>query len=154
MYPSLRLDLNPIIGSSYLSPSLHQLYRWYRNINLLSIDYAFRPRLRSRLTLGRRTLPRNPWSIGGRDSHPPYVTHTGILTSMRSSSPFDLPSVPMERSPTTRTKYESAASVLCLAPVHIPRRATRLVSYYALFKGWLLLSQPPSCSSSSTSFST
>ncbi len=33
---------------------------WYRNINLLAIDYAFRPRLRSRLTLGRRTLPRNP----------------------------------------------------------------------------------------------
>ena len=33
---------------------------WYRNINLLSIDYAFRPRLRSRLTLSRRTLLRNP----------------------------------------------------------------------------------------------
>jgi hypothetical protein len=32
----------------------------YRNINLLSIDYAFRPRLRSRLTLSRRTLLRNP----------------------------------------------------------------------------------------------
>ena len=30
---------------------------WYRNINLLSIDYAFRPRLRIRLTLGGRTLP-------------------------------------------------------------------------------------------------
>ena len=30
---------------------------WYRNINLLSIDYAFRPRLRFRLTLGGRTLP-------------------------------------------------------------------------------------------------
>ena len=27
---------------------------------LLSIDYAFRPRLRSRLTLGGRTFPRNP----------------------------------------------------------------------------------------------
>ena len=27
---------------------------WYRNINLLSIDYAFRPRLRPRLTQGRR----------------------------------------------------------------------------------------------------
>ena len=51
----LRLNLNPIIGSCYPSPSLHQSYRWYRNINLLSIDYAFRPRLRTRLTLGRRT---------------------------------------------------------------------------------------------------
>ena len=33
---------------------------WYRNINLLSIDYACRPRLRSRLTLGGRPFPRKP----------------------------------------------------------------------------------------------
>ena len=33
---------------------------WYRNINLLSIAYAFRPRLRSRLTLSRLALLRNP----------------------------------------------------------------------------------------------
>src|ERR1044071_4184938 len=57
---------------------------WYRNINLLAIDYAFRPRLRSRLTLSRRTLLRNPWAIGGEDSHLPFVTHAGILTSPRS----------------------------------------------------------------------
>ena len=31
-----------------------------RNINLLSIDYAFRPRLRVRLTLGGFTFPRKP----------------------------------------------------------------------------------------------
>jgi len=30
----------------------------------------------------------------------------------------------------------------------------RLVSYYAFFKGWLLLSQPPSCLGQSTSFPT
>jgi hypothetical protein len=30
----------------------------------MSIDYAFRPRLRSRLTLGGFTLPRNPWAFG------------------------------------------------------------------------------------------
>ena len=50
--------------------------------------------------------------------------------------------------------YKSATSVLCLAPVHFRRSVTRLVSYYALFKGWLLLSQPPSCSCDSTSFPT
>ena len=61
---------------------------WYRNINLLAIDYAFRPRLRSRLTLGRRTLPRNPWTIGGGDSHPSFVTHAGILTSRPSTAGF------------------------------------------------------------------
>ena len=54
------------------SCSLHRSssYRQYRNINLLSIDYAFRPRLRYRLTLGGRTCPRKPWDSGGRDSHP------------------------------------------------------------------------------------
>src|SRR6476646_11886785 len=59
---------------------------WYRNINLLAIDYAFRPRLRSRLTLSRRTLLRNPWTIGGGDSHPSFVTHAGILTSHASTA--------------------------------------------------------------------
>ena len=32
----------------------------YRNINLLSIDYAFRPRLRDRLTLSGLTFLRKP----------------------------------------------------------------------------------------------
>ena len=59
-----------------------------------------------------------------------------------------------QRSPTTHTKYESAASVTSLAPLHLPRRPTRLVSYYAFFKGWLLLSQPPSCLCLPTSFPT
>src|SRR6187431_237349 len=59
---------------------------WYRNINLLAIDYAFRPRLRSRLTLSRRTLLRNPWAIGGGDSHPSFATHAGILTSHASTA--------------------------------------------------------------------
>ena len=46
--------------------------RWCRNINLLSITYAFRPRLRNRLTLGRLTLPRKPWTFGEWVSHPFY----------------------------------------------------------------------------------
>ena len=61
---------------------------WYRNINLLAIDYAFRPRLRSRLTLSRRTLLRKPWTIGGGESHPSFVTHAGILTSSRSTEAY------------------------------------------------------------------
>ena len=44
----------------------------YGNINPLSIDYACRPRLRSRLTLGGLAWPRNPWSSGGQGSHLPY----------------------------------------------------------------------------------
>ena len=35
-----------------------------RNINLIPIDYGFRPRLRGRLTLRGITLRRNPWIFG------------------------------------------------------------------------------------------
>ena len=42
------------------------------NINMLSIDYALRLRLRSRLTLIRLALIRKPWSFGVRVSHPHY----------------------------------------------------------------------------------
>ena len=43
---------------------------WPRNINLVPIDYAFRPRLRGRLTLLRLALSRNPWTFGERVSPP------------------------------------------------------------------------------------
>ena len=59
---------------------------WYGNINPLAIDYAFRPRLRSRLTLSRRTLLRKPWTIGGRDSHSSFATHAGIRTRIASTT--------------------------------------------------------------------
>jgi hypothetical protein len=70
-------------------PSVITESTWYRNINLLAIGYAFRPRLRSRLTLSRRTLLRKPWTIGGGDSHSTFVTHAGILTSNQSTEPYD-----------------------------------------------------------------
>ena len=92
-------------------------------------------------------------------------TVDGILTHLALLIPaFSLLNAPavltidlhrrLERSPTTHIKYEFATSVICLAPVHLRRSVTRLVSYYALFKGWLLLSQPPSCFDNSTSFPT
>ena len=40
-------------------PSISPL-SWRRNVDLLSIVYAFRPRLRYRLTLGGITFPRKP----------------------------------------------------------------------------------------------
>lgn len=44
-----------------LRPPIAQMVkRWYRNINLLSIAYACRPRLRSRLTLRGRAFLRKP----------------------------------------------------------------------------------------------
>ena len=41
-------------------------------LNLLVIAYAFRPRLRSRLTLGGRTFPRKPWVYGGQEFNLSY----------------------------------------------------------------------------------
>jgi len=58
----------------------------YGNINPLSIDYACRPRLRSRLTLGGLACPRKPWSFGGRVSHPSFATHACILTRVASTT--------------------------------------------------------------------
>ena len=69
----------------YLLPCLHRAplpaypclpcprssaHKWCRNINLLSIDYAFQPRLRSRLPQGRSALPWIPWIFGLKDSSP------------------------------------------------------------------------------------
>ncbi len=44
---------------SCVTPS-YSGYWWHRIFNRFSIAYAFRPRLRSRLTLGGRAFPRNP----------------------------------------------------------------------------------------------
>ena len=62
--------------------------RRYGNINPLSIDYACRPRLRSRLTQGGLAWPWNPWSFGGRVSHPSFATHACIFTRVASTAGF------------------------------------------------------------------
>ena len=51
-------------------------------------------------------------------------------------------------------KKQPTASAPYLAPLHLPREITGPVSYYAFFKGLLLLSQPPGCISNFTSFYT
>ena len=45
---------------------------WPTNIDVVPIDYAFRPRLRDRLTLRRLALRRNPWTFGGSVFHTPF----------------------------------------------------------------------------------
>ena len=49
---------------------------------------------------------------------------------------------------------DAVASVVRFSPGNFRRRITRPVSYYALFKWWLLLSQHPGCLGNSTSFTT
>ena len=149
-------------------PRLHQLFQpldclavsvtpsptdRYGNLHPLSIDYAFRPRLRPRLTQSGRTFLWKPWVSGAWDSHPRAATHTGILSSTRSTTPYGIASSLSGTLP-YHLHRKSIASVSCLAPVNFRRRVIRPVSCYALFEGWLLLSQPPGCLYISTSFST
>ena len=60
---------NPIREDNFRNPSHTPRPQ---NINCVPIDYAFRPRLRGRLTLRRLALRRNPWTFGERVSHPLY----------------------------------------------------------------------------------
>ena len=48
-------DLSPL-----RHPIAQTLHGWYRNVNLFSIAYAFRPRLRTRLTLSGLAFLRKP----------------------------------------------------------------------------------------------
>ena len=58
----------------------------------------------------------------------------------------------VERSPTDVLTSYSFGKLL--SPVHFRRKLTRPVSYYAFFKGLLLLSKPPGCLSLPTTFTT
>ena len=107
----------------YPSPSLLASTRagWCRNINLLTIAYAFRPRLRIRLTLGGLTWPRKPWVYGERVSHPFYrysclhKLFQKLQPSFRST--FSAAGILPYHS------KESAASVPCLSPVTFSAQA-------------------------------
>ena len=89
-----------------------------RNIDLLAIDYAFPPRLRSRLTPGGKSWPGKPWACGEYVSHIFYryscqhlllkPLHDVLSISLRCR---------LQCSPTTRTSCGSAASVPGLSPV-------------------------------------
>ena len=55
--PSLPIEGPPIL---LRHPIVITIVTWYRNVDLFPIDYAFRPRLRDRLTLSGRTFLRKP----------------------------------------------------------------------------------------------
>ena len=111
---------------------------WPRNITLVPIDYAFRPRLRGRLTLLRLTLSRNPWTFGEGVSHTLYrysCQHSRFRYLQRPSRV--LLHRPTERSATTHLlRDESTASVYGLSPGTFSAQSLLLrpVSCYAFFK--------------------
>ena len=105
------------------------------NVDPLSIGYAFRPGLRSRLTPGGRTCPGKPWDSGGRDFHPAFryscphnrwcEVHGRLRAPLQSVAP---------RSPTVPPCGGAREFGLRFTPDHFRREASRVVSCYALFK--------------------
>src|SRR6266700_5315611 len=130
----------------------------YGNINPLSIDYACRPRLRPRLTLGGLACPRNPWSFGGGVSPPSFATHACILTRVASTagSLRRFPRHPTLPYPSAHLdppiggpgyRANATASAVCLSPVtlsaqnHLTSELLRTLSRVAASKptSWLSL---------------
>ena len=93
------------------------------------------------------TLAPEPLGFRCAGSSPALArTHSGIFTRVSSSTGSPIPSLPTRRSPTTqsfRRSFESVASATDFSPDHFRRKSTRLVSYYALFKG-MAASKPTS----------
>ncbi len=127
-FPSARFDY-PSVSLLHFSES-----RWCRNFYLLSIIYAFRPQLRSRLTLGGRTFPRKPQTFDGGVSRSSLATYAGILSSIQSTAAFATASARIHCSSTNTIFSYSQASVSGFSPDNFRRIITRPVSYYALFK--------------------
>ena len=95
-----------------------------------SIRVAVRLSVRSRLTLIRRALIRNPWSFGGGESHPPY-RYSFLHLLFRTLQPASSPTFPAVRNaplPSLRIHCFGGR----LMPDYYPRPAARLVSCYAL----------------------
>jgi hypothetical protein len=105
----------------------------------MSITYAFRPRLRSRLTLPGRAVCRNPWAYGEGDSHPfyRYSYHQQLLSYLQqcSRSAFTgLDNAPLPRHESADSQH-SQLRFYASAPLRFRRNNPRPVSYYAFFKG-------------------
>ena len=95
----------------------------------------YRPRLRSRLTLGGRAFPRKPQTFDGEDSHLTLATHASILSPVLSTAPFGTASASTRRSSTACThSYRPMASAAGFSPGHFRRTTTRLVSCYAFLR--------------------
>ena len=86
--PTSLAPVSPIPAHTLHTCPHSSVILWYRNFNLLSIDYVFRPRLRPRLTQSRSALLWKPWIFGRKDSHLPLATHSGILSSIQSTAPY------------------------------------------------------------------
>ena len=115
------------------------------NVHPVPIGYGFRPHLRGRLTLRGLTLRRNPWTCGESVSHTlcRYSCQHSHFRYLQEPSRVSLRRLTERSATTCALRRTSAASVRGLSPGTFSAQAglSRPVSYYAFFKGWLLLSQ-------------
>jgi hypothetical protein len=87
-------------------------------MNPFPIDYAPRPRLRDRLTLGRLPLPRKPQAFGGRVFHPSFRYSCLHPLFRYLQQPSQTAFISTRNAPLpSRLAAKSAASVSSLSPV-------------------------------------
>ena len=119
---------------------------WPGNINPVPIDYAFRPRLRGRLTLLRLALSRNPWTFGDGVSHPVcrYSCHHSHWRSLHrmAHAPASSMDPCLRRGPKTEEETRDAITPRS-ATAHASRRCTlsfgsRLEPRYIFAAGQLI----------------
>jgi hypothetical protein len=103
-----------------------------RSRPLVARTAAARPRLRGRLTLGRLTLPRNPWAYGERVSHSFYRYSYRHQLSQQLHHSFRYGFAATAMLPYHCPCGQSEASVQCLSPVTFsaqPRLTSELLRY-------------------------
>ena len=111
-YISVPFAREPTPGIHLFNMSVCLNFWRLRNLYRMCIDYAFRPRLSSRLTRGGQTYPRKPQIFGHYDSHAILATHSGILTRIQSTCPSDHASPRIRRSPTKSLDFPSFGYML------------------------------------------
>jgi hypothetical protein len=133
----------------------------YGNINPFSIGYSFQIYLRistnpTRINLALETLDFRRGCI----SHPFSLLMSAfslLIPPANLAVHLHRPTESSATAPLSSSTVKPASSVYDFSPVTFSAQKNlifRLVSCYAIFKGWLLLSLPSSCHGFSTSFHT
>ena len=117
-----------------------------------ALAYPLGPTNPPRITLAAEPSGFRWWGFAPHFS----VTRSGIRTRRRSTAGLRCRFNTLTTLPYHSGGFPplSAASAHDFAPLDYRRTGTRPVSCYALFQGWLLLSQPPGCLDTVTSFPT
>ena len=134
----LAMSNRPCSSARPRQPDSCRDYQRCRNINLLSIGYAFRPHLRSRLTLGGFTCAQETLGFRRRRFSLLFTLLMPAFSPVCGPALLPVRLQPcIQRSPTAppgRSRTRPVASAAHLSPVHFRRREARPVRSYPLFK--------------------